>query len=125
MHGVTLLEFRTDRPLHEVRVLANGNVLGTLPVSVEDKQTTLKLAMAVSQRQQSATVYLDTLNYATDFSASYPPLQDARDRLPQEYYRPGKDVTLPKSGWVEVYRLSADRYKGTAIIHYELKVDIR
>src|ERR1700691_3479115 len=51
MFGVTMLEFRTDHPLHEVRVTVNGTVLGSLSISAVDNQTTLKLAAVVSQRQ--------------------------------------------------------------------------
>lgn len=125
MFGVTMLEFRTDHPLHEVRVTVNGTVLGSLSISAVDNQTTLKLAAVVSQRQGSATIYLDTVNYASDFTTAYPPMQDARDGLPTEYDGPGKDVKIPESGWLEVYRLFASRFKGAEATQYELKVEIR
>ena len=125
MHGVTMLEFRTDRPLREARVMSNGKLVGSLTLPADDNQTTLKLASAVSQRQRSITVYLDTGNYAGDFTASYPPLQNSIDTSPSEYYWPLKDLKLPGLVWVEVYRITAMRFRGAEGTSYELKVEVR
>ena len=48
MHGVTMLEFQTDRALQEIRVVVNEQIAGSLRVPVDDNQTNLKLATVVS-----------------------------------------------------------------------------
>jgi hypothetical protein len=125
MYGVTMLKFRTDRALDEIRVVVDGETVGSLSVAAEDNQTTLKLASVVSGRRKSVSIFLDTINYSAEFTAAYMPMRDARDTMPQEYYGPGNDVKLADSGWVEVYRLSTLRHVGAEVTRFELKVEVR
>lgn len=125
MFAVTMLEFETDRPLQEVRVIKNENVLGSLKILDGDNQNTLKLAVAVSERQKNATVYVETPNYSADFTSYYPPIKDARDERPREYTKPEKNIKLPKSGWIEVYGVSTKRFLGADCTDYQLKIEIR
>jgi hypothetical protein len=125
MHAVTMLQFETDRSLHEVRILTNGNVLGSLTLPLEDNQTILKLAAAISEGQKRVTVYLDTIGHSTDLTDDYPPVMDARDTPPREHHAPDRKIQLPESGWLELYRVSAERFRGADTVHYELKVEIR
>jgi hypothetical protein len=125
MHGVTMLEFRTDRPFREARVVVNGKVVGSQTIPVSDPKTTLKLAAVVSERQKSVTVYLDAQTYGTDVTAIYPRMLDARDEKPQEHYHTEKNIELFETGWIEIYKFSTKRFKGKVMTTYELKVEIQ
>jgi hypothetical protein len=125
MRGVTMLEFRTDRRLHEIRVMVNEGVIGSLTMAAEDNQRTLKLAVVISGSHKSASVFLNTPNYGGDFVAAYPPSRHPSDPRPSEYCGPGRDIKLPLFGWMEVYRLSEERNGSGQAPYYELKVEIR
>lgn len=125
IHGVTMLEFKSDRAIREIRVLENEKIARTLKVAVADNQTNLKLAAVVSEQRKSVSVFIDTVNYSTEIIAAYPPLRDARDASPKESINPVKDLKLAESEWIEVYRLSAARHEGKDVLNFDLKIEVR
>ena len=124
VHGVTMLEFTADRAIQEIRVVVNKEITGSMRAAGRDTQTNLKIATVVSEQRKSVSVFIDA-PFRTEIIAAYPPLRDARDGPPEESIGPVKDAKLAESEWIEVYRLSANRYEGKDVVNFELKIEIR
>lgn len=123
VYCVTVLEFNTDRPVQEARLLVDGKVLRSDTLS-ENTHKGLKVAAVVSRPEKRATIYLDTPQYRTHLQGPYQPSMDARVGRPKEYYGPGKDLRMSGADWTEIYRYT-ESLLGAAAAHYELKLEIR
>lgn len=117
---VKVMEFDSDKPVREVRVLMNGKEVAS--DNFQGTRGGLKLAVVTPPHgKQDVEIYFEVADMGGFAKCGFREIVEA-NVVEREYFGAGKHLVL--NGWTQVYGLS-QQYLGKADALYDLRVEVR
>jgi hypothetical protein len=112
---VTVLDFATDRPVRQARLLVDGHIVGTTGAATTD----FGLKVAVVPEATNIVIYLQVPSMGWVLHGDYPRPVCA-DLIEEKRYGPGKNLVL--SNWTEVFGIQQKLGRN---ITYTMSVEVK